>query len=132
MYSSQKIAQSRAHIKWEHLLLIRNFVMLVGAYVHGKFYDQDHSWMGYKQYKDFSYQAKKSVWLRSLYGLGSFMASMTSIFLMPVSVSVSITMTATFFTALIAYVLEGEALSSREFSTIIIGFIGVIMIVNPD
>lgn len=67
-----------------------------------------------------------------MYGYGSFLASMISIFLMPVSVSVSITMTATFFTALIAYLLEGEQLSKRELSTIVIGFLGVLMIVNPE
>ena len=26
---------------------------MIGAYIHGKLYDQDHSWLGYKQYKDF-------------------------------------------------------------------------------
>lgn len=56
---------------------------------------------------------------------------MISIYLMPVSVSVSITMTATFFTALIAYIIESEALSKREISTIVVGFFGVLMIVNP-
>lgn len=106
--------------------------MFVGAYLHGKLYDQDHSYMGLKMYRSLSNEAKWSVWMRTMYAFGSYGATMISIFLMPVSVSVSITMTATFVTAIMAYILEGEKLSLREVMTIMIGFFGVIMIVNPD
>ena len=119
-------------IHWEHLVLISRLCATVGGYFHGKVTGQDHSLFGYKQYQNFTYETKKSVWLRSIYGFGAFIAAMISIFLMPVSVSVSITMTATFFTPLIAYLLEGERLSKREVATIMIGFLGVLMIVNPD
>lgn len=105
---------------------------MIGAYLHGKLFKQDHSWMGYKAYKyEFSPEARKGVWVRSLYGFGSFFTSMMSIYLMPVSVSVSLTMTATFFTPLIAWIIEREIISLKEAATILVGFIGVLMIVNP-
>lgn len=56
---------------------------------------------------------------------------MVSIYLMPVSVSVSITMTTVFFTAILAYLIQAETLSWREVTTIISGFIGVLMITSP-
>lgn len=105
---------------------------MIGSYFHGKLQGQDHSWMGYKEYKEFSPEVKWSVWQRSLYGFGSFLASMICIYLMPVSVASSIMMTTTFFTGLLAYWISQEVLSWREISTIICGFAGVLMIVNPS
>jgi hypothetical protein len=57
-----------AVIRWDHLLLIQNFCTMIGAYMHGKLYDKDHSLFGYKQYKDLSYETKKCVWQRGIYG----------------------------------------------------------------
>lgn len=57
---------------------------------------------------------------------------MVSIYLMPVSVSISITMTTIFITPILAYVILNEALSRNEISTIIVGFVGVLMSTNPD
>ena len=71
--------------------------------MHGKLYDKDHSLFGYKQYKDLSYETKKCVWQRGIYGFGQLSAAMFSIYLMPVTISVSITMTATLVTPLIAF-----------------------------
>lgn len=88
--------------------------------------------MGWKLYSQLSNQSKINVWLRTLFAFGSFSALMASIFLMPVSISVSISMTVTFNTSIIAYFLEDEKLSMREISTILMGFTGVLMMVNPN
>ena len=106
--------------------------MTLGSYLHGKYFDQDHSYMGLKMYNTFSFEAKKSVLIRTFYAYAAYGATMVSIFLMPVSVSVSITMTATFITAIMAYLIEREKLSLKELTTIFIGFLGVLMIVNPN
>lgn len=105
--------------------------MLLCSYLHGKIYDYDHSWMGYKLYQTFSTDVKKAIWIRAFFGFGSYITSMISIFLMPVSVSVSITMTVTWITAIMSYFINNEMLSWREISMIVIGFFGVIMVVNP-
>lgn len=84
-----------------------------------------------KAFKDYSPEAKSSVIWRSVFGYGSFVSTMISIYLMPVSVSVSIMMTTTFFTAIMAYLIHDEKLSIKEFMTIITGFFGVLLITNP-
>ena len=57
---------------------------------------------------------------------------MISITLMPVSVSVSIMMTTTFFTVILAFLIQKEAISWREQITILCGFCGVVLVSNPD
>ena len=113
-------------------MLIRSIMTTLGGYLHGKWVGEDHSWMGWKIYSQLSYDSKMTVWLRTLFAVGSYASTMTSIFLMPVSISVSITMSVTFITSVVAYFLEGEKLSIREISMIIIGFTGVLMMVNPN
>jgi len=49
---------------------------------------------------------------------------------MPVSVSVSIQMTAVFFTSLLGWILAGESLGIFECFVIIGGFFGVMIITN--
>jgi len=50
--------------------------------------------------------------MRSFYGYGSFLAALISIKLMPVSVSVAITMTAVFVTAILGWIIAGEKISN--------------------
>ena len=113
-------------------MLIRSMMTTLGGYLHGKCIGEDHSWMGWRVYSQLSNDAKMTVWLRTLFAVGSYASTMASIFLMPVSISVSITMTVTFITSVIAYFLGGEKLSIREICIIVIGFTGVLMMVNPN
>jgi len=50
---------------------------------------------------------------------------------MPVSVAVSIMMTTTFVTSILAYLLQGEPVTMAELGTIFGGFLGVIVLMNP-
>lgn len=106
--------------------------MALGSYYHGKYYGVDFTNFGLDMYKTFNAQTKKSIWLRTFYGFGSFLAALLSIKLMPVSVSVAITMTAVFVTALLGWVIAGETLSKDELYTIFGGFFGVVMLTNPS
>ena len=87
--------------------------------------------LGYKHFKDFPWQTKKSVLLRALLMFGSYLFLTVSVNLMPLSVSVTIIMTVSFFTALFAFLLHGEQISTQELYSMIISFIGVIMIFYP-
>jgi drug/metabolite transporter (DMT)-like permease len=69
---------------------------------------------------------------RSLYGYGSICTTFLAINLMPVSIAVSIMMSTTFVTALLAYFISGESLSYGEIITITLGFTGVLILVNPS
>lgn len=69
--------------------------------------------------------------MRSFYGYGSFLAALISIRLMPVSVSVAITMTAVFVTAILGWIIAGEKISNQEIITIVMGFGGVVMLTHP-
>ena len=113
------------------MLFMRHACITLGAYLHGVSAGQDHSWFGLKQFWEFSQSVKLSVLLRSVFGFGSFIATMIALYLMPVSICVSIMMTTVFFTPVLAFVIHGEALSLKETSTIMLGFTGVVMIMNP-
>lgn len=132
MYSSQKVAQALVDIKWQHMLLFRFLWVMFGAYVHGKLRGDDHSWFGLKAFKDYTREVKISVLLRSFFGFGSFVSTMIAIYLLPVSVAVSIMMTTTFFTPILAWLIHDESISIPELITIVCGFFGVLMITNPD
>jgi len=51
---------------------------------------------------------------------------------MPVSVSVSLSRLSVFTTPILAYLFDGETVSWKEVATIVGGFIGVLMIMNPS
>ena len=55
-----------------------------------------------------------------------------AVYLMPVSIAVSIMMTTTFVTSIIAWLWVGEKLSMKEIIFITGGFMGVLMLVNPS
>ena len=54
-----------------------------------------------------------------------------AVYLMPVTIAVSITMTTTFVTSIIAWLWVGEKLSWKEILFITGGFMGVLLLVNP-
>ena len=110
--------------------MIRNLIMLVGTYIHGKFVGIDHSSLGYNTFSNMSIKSQGLVIQRSIYGFVQFIATLISIWFMPVSISVSIQMTTVFFTAILAFILTGERLSWRESCTIISGFAGVLILTN--
>lgn len=60
------------------------------------------------------------------------MGAAFSIYFMPVSVSVSIQMTAVFFTSILAWLIANEPLSLFECFVILGGFIGVLIITNQN
>lgn len=105
---------------------------MMGAYIHGWLNGDDHSWFGMKAFKDYPPEMKISVLLRSFFGFGSFVSTMIAIYLLPVSVAVSIMMTTTFFTPILAFLIHNESISLPELITICVGFFGVLMVTNPD
>lgn len=73
-----------------------------------------------------------SILKRSLYGYMTVIFTFLAVYLMPVSIAVSIMMTTTFVTSIIAWLWVGEKLSVKEIVYISGGFAGVLMLVNPS
>jgi drug/metabolite transporter (DMT)-like permease len=92
----------------------------------------DFSYFGLKMFFQLPKESRTAIYWRTFYGLGSFMGAAFSIYFMPVSVSVSIQMTAVFFTAILAWLIANEPLSLFECFIILGGFIGVLIITNQN
>ena len=51
---------------------------------------------------------------------------------MPVSVSIAVTMMAVFVTALLGWIIADETMSKKEIGCMIGGFLGMILLTNPQ
>jgi drug/metabolite transporter (DMT)-like permease len=132
MYTSQKMAEVYGDARPLHTLLIRSICMAIGAFMHGWMSGVDMSRMGYNEYKRLPSWVQGGVMSRSMYGFGSFIATLISIELMPVSISVAVTMMAVFVTTFLGWLIADEAMSKIEISSMIGGFMCVVILTNPD
>ena len=65
------------------------------------------------------------------YGYTSYLMAMLSVNYLPLSVSTPTLMSAVFVTLILGYYVADEQLSKREIVTIVFGFLGVLLVVNP-
>jgi len=131
MYASQKIANEKCQPRLIYFLLARSACIWLGSFTYGKCSGIDFEYFGLTMFKQFPENRKSRIFWRSFYGYGSYISAMISIHLLPVSVSISITMSAVFATVLLGYLVAGERISAREVITIIGGTLGVVMLTNP-
>ena len=129
MYSGQKVAQNVTHVKLANIILIRSFIIILGAYIYGKRDGVDFS---PSSFMNLPSRIKNSIFWRSFYGYGAIVAAMAAIQLTPVSISVSIMMTQVFVSAIVGFLLANETLTSSEILSIIGGFTGVLLLVNDN
>ena len=128
MYTGSKFAQELTHVKLTYVVIIRSIFLMIGAYVYGK---NDGVTFGIDTFMSFPPIVRSSLIKRSLYGFGSIVVTFMAIQLMPVSIAVSIMMSTSFVTALLAYIMMGEKLAVSEVLTIFGGFMGVVVLTNP-
>lgn len=115
-----------------YFLLVRSFFIMVGSFFYGKSDGLDFSMMGMPMFQKFTYHVQINIIWRSIYGFGSFSCTMISIHLLPVSVSISITMSSIFTTMVLGWVLANEVLSGQEIASIVGGTLGVCMLSYPE
>lgn len=68
---------------------------------------------------------------RIFHGYNTYMMAMLSVSYLPLSISTVAQMSQIFVTLFISYYFAGEKLSRREITSIVISFIGIIIVVIP-
>ena len=116
-----------------HMLTVRWFFLLVSGYIQCKINGIDMSWFGYTQFRNFQNTHTRLIIVgRTITDLLAGILLSVAVFLMPVSKSISISRLSVFFTPILAYFILNESLLQRQFWTIVGGFGGIIMIMNPE
>lgn len=132
-YSAQKVGTSMIDPKpqIQYYALYNYLFMTACAYASGKCHGIDFSMMGSKLFSQFPWQTQKYIIWRIAFGYGAFITSMLSVSLLPLSISTPLLMSSVFVTMIFGYFLAGEELSVREITTIVFGFIGIIIVMIP-
>lgn len=132
MFILQKLGQDVSGINVLHMLIIRQVCILLGGYIHGKLNDDDHSNMGWKQFKRYPQELKRLIYLRCVIDWIASVLVIFAVMLIPVSLTVSVSRLSVFFTPLLAFIIDNEKVTKYEICTIAGGFLGVLMIMNPS
>lgn len=69
---------------------------------------------------------------RSLFGLASLFLGFSAVSMLPLSTAMALTYTAPLFVALFAMVCLREPVSARRWASLLLGFGGVVLVVDPD
>lgn len=97
--------------------------------IYGVFAAQiDFSWSSFRQ---FNSKIQVSLFYRSFFGCLAILGQILAVQLMPLSVAVSIMMMTVFTTAILAWIILGDALTLAEIVTIVLGSFGMFMFANP-
>ncbi|WYX24905.1 DMT family transporter [Achromobacter xylosoxidans] len=70
--------------------------------------------------------------LRSIFGLASLFLGFSAVSMLPLSTATALTYTAPLFVALFAMVCLREPVSLRRWTSLLLGFGGVVLVVDPD
>ena len=131
LFIVQKLTTDKVGMNAIHMILIRQFVGLLLSYVYAKTQGLNLSWMGYYILCDFTKESRRLVMWRTLIDWTAGLLVTFAILYMPVSQSISISRITVFAVPILAFVLIDETISCLEILTIVGGFTGIIMIMNP-
>lgn len=131
MFMLQKLCQDISGINTMHLFVVRQLCIFIGGYIHGKANGEDFSRMGWKEFKMYPYETRKLILLRCIFDWAAGVLLVFAVMLMPVSLSLTISRLSMFFTPLFAFLIDKEVVSVHEVLTIAIGFLGILMVMNP-
>ena len=115
----------------QYYSMFRCIFITIFSYIYGKTKGIDFSMMGWKLFRSFQWETQKLILWRVFYGYTSYLMAMLSVNYLPLSISTPALMSAVFVTLIIGYYVADEQLSKREIVTIVFGFIGVLLVVNP-
>lgn len=114
------------------MLLVRYVIMMTFSYFHGKNKGIDFEWFGMRLFGSFPWETRKSIIWRCVFGLGSNICAMGTIWFVPLFISQSILSCTVFVTMLLAWLINNEKISFREILMIIGGVAGVFVLIIPN